>query len=58
MIRRKFMFTFFAFFPFTWFAKTSSGIKSSFGNGFIVKSGETRFGDHYKMKGITLNTID
>ena len=26
--------------------------------GFQVKSGEARFGIHYKMKGVTLNTLD
>ncbi|MBS1490714.1 MAG: cupin domain-containing protein [Bacteroidetes bacterium] len=26
--------------------------------GFKVKSGEARFGIHYKMKGVTLNTLD
>lgn len=26
--------------------------------GFKVKSGEARFGVHYKMKGVTLNTLD
>lgn len=26
--------------------------------GFKVKAGEARFGDHFKMKGVTLNTLD
>lgn len=26
--------------------------------GFKVKAGEARFGKHYKMKGVTLNTLD
>ena len=26
--------------------------------GFKVKAGEARFGEHYKMKGVTLNTLD
>lgn len=26
--------------------------------GFTVKAGEARFGEHYKMKGVTLNTLD
>jgi len=26
--------------------------------GFTVKSGEARFGEHYKMKGVTLNILD
>jgi len=25
---------------------------------FIVKRGDARFGEHYKMKGVTLNTLD
>lgn len=28
------------------------------GKGFKVGSGEARFGEHYKMKGVTLNTLD
>ncbi len=28
------------------------------GEGFKVKSGEARFGVHYKMKGVTLNMLD
>ncbi|MGB5074492.1 MAG: cupin domain-containing protein [Bacteroidota bacterium] len=27
-------------------------------NGFKINSGEARFGVHYKMKGVTLNTLD
>jgi len=27
-------------------------------NGFKVNAGEARFGAHYKMKGVTLNTLD
>ncbi len=27
-------------------------------NGFKVSTGEARFGEHYKMKGVTLNTLD
>lgn len=27
-------------------------------NGFKVKAGEARYGTHYKMKGVTLNTLD
>ena len=26
--------------------------------GFKVDSGEARFGTHYKMKGVTINTLD
>lgn len=26
--------------------------------GFKVRSGEARYGEHYKMKGVTLNTLD
>jgi hypothetical protein len=27
-------------------------------NGFKVNEGDARFGEHYKMKGITLNNLD
>lgn len=28
------------------------------GKGFVVNRGEARFGEHYNMKGVTLNTLD
>ena len=58
MIRRKFMLTTLAFYPFILFANTISDIIRRTGKGFKVKSGEARFGVHYNMKEITLNTLD
>lgn len=58
MIRRNFVLTALASFPFTLFAKITPTIKSRNYKGFKVNSGEARFGVHYKMKGVTLNTLD
>lgn len=33
-------------------------LKSSLEKGFKVNAGEARFGVHYKMKGVTFNTLD
>lgn len=40
------------------FAKIKSIFRLRSKNGFKVKVGEARFGVHYKMKGITQNTLD
>jgi hypothetical protein len=40
------------------FAKVKSIIPMRTKNGFKVNAGEARFGMHYKMKGVTLNTLD
>ena len=58
MIRRKFMVTALSFYPFILFANTISAIMTRTVKGFKVNSGEARYGVHYKMKGITLNTLD
>ena len=40
------------------FAKIKSVINMRTAKGFKVNSGEARFGTHYKMKGVTVNTLD
>jgi hypothetical protein len=39
-------------------AKIKTSILSRTEKGFKVKAGEARFGEHYKMKGVTLNNLD
>ena len=58
MIRRKFIVTSLALYPLILFANTISALFSRTGKGFKVSSGEARFGVHYRMKGITQNTLD
>ena len=43
---------------FTNFEFLTKGNKVNKNGGFKVASGEARFGDHYQMKGVTLNTLD
>lgn len=40
------------------FGKIKSLLPLRTGKGFVVKSGDARFGVHYKMKGVTQNTLD
>ena len=66
MNRWKFILTLLTIYPASIFAKEKSnitkiienGIKMRTDTGFKVSLGEARFGKHYKMKGITLNTLD
>ena len=66
MKRNKFILSMLTILPFTLVAKHKSAINNLFneGNGmrtdkgFKINSGEARFGEHYKMKGVTLNTLD
>lgn len=58
MNRTKFILTTLAFFPLTLLAKIVPKTALEITKGFKVNSGEARFGVHYKMKGITLNTLD
>jgi quercetin dioxygenase-like cupin family protein len=58
MRRSNFIFTVLAAFPLLAAAKIKSILPSRTGKGFKVDSGEARFGTHYKMKGVTLNTLD
>jgi quercetin dioxygenase-like cupin family protein len=43
-------------FPFL--SKTFGSVVQNIQKGFIIRSGETRTGKHFKMKGVTLNVLD
>jgi quercetin dioxygenase-like cupin family protein len=66
MRREKFLLLALAFYPASVLAKLRSTFNHKTGKdelmrtgkGFVVNAGETRFGKHYKMKGVTLNTLD
>jgi quercetin dioxygenase-like cupin family protein len=58
MKRMNFILTTLALLPLAAFAKLTSKIGSGTKTGFKVNSGEARFGEHFKMKGITLNVLD
>lgn len=58
MKRRNFVLTTLALVPALAFAKIKRLLPMRTKNGFKVNAGEARFGKHYKMKGVTLNTLD
>ena len=58
MKRSKFLLMTLAILPLPTFAKLTSKIMTRTNKGFKVNSGETRYGKHYKMKGVTLNVLD
>lgn len=58
MKRGKFILTALALYPLSAFSKIATTMKSTATNGFKVNAGEARFGEHYKMKGVTLNMLD
>jgi quercetin dioxygenase-like cupin family protein len=62
MKRGTFILSSLALFPLGLFAKMKTKLSDltsgRTGVGFVVKTGEARFGQHYKMKGVTLNTLD
>ncbi|MFA5330440.1 MAG: cupin domain-containing protein [Prolixibacteraceae bacterium] len=58
MRRRTFILTTLAIYPITLFAKMKAIFTLRTNKGFAVNSGEARFGKQYKMKGVTLNTLD
>jgi quercetin dioxygenase-like cupin family protein len=58
MKRRNFISLALAFFPITFFAQIKRNIIMRTDKGFKIKAGEARFGKHYKMKGVTSNTLD
>ena len=62
MKRRNFIFSALALYPITVFSKLKLNILNNnymrTDKGFKVNSGDARFGEHYKMKGVTLNTLD
>jgi len=58
MKRGKFILTAISILPLTSFARITTKIMTRTNTGFKVKSGEARFGKHFKMKGVTLNVLD
>ncbi|MBC7449947.1 MAG: cupin domain-containing protein [Cytophagales bacterium] len=58
MKRGKFLLSVIALFPLSVLAKISPGSFARTIKGFVVKAGEARFGEHYKMKGVTANNLD
>ena len=58
MRRRNFILTTLAAIPISVFAKVKLFVNKRTDRGFKVASGEARFGVHYRMKGVTSNTLD
>ena len=58
MKRGKFILTVLSIFPLTLLAKIKTTIFMRTDKGFKVPAGEARFGEHFRMKGVTLNTLD
>jgi quercetin dioxygenase-like cupin family protein len=58
MQRRNLLLSFLALFPLNLLAKFQDSGFQRPGKGFKVSAGEARFGEHYQMKGVTLNTLD
>jgi len=58
MKRGTFILSALALIPLGIFAKIKTSIFMRTEKGFKVNAGEARFGEHYKMKGITLNNLD
>jgi len=58
MKRSNFILTTLAVLPLTLLTKTKSIFSSRAEKGFKVDAGESRNGEHYKMKGVTSNTLD
>ncbi|MBC7390611.1 MAG: cupin domain-containing protein [Opitutaceae bacterium] len=58
MKRDKFLFSLLSILPLTLLAKVKSNLFTRTDKGFKVNSGEPRYGDHLKMKGVTMNTLD
>ncbi|MBK6643374.1 MAG: cupin domain-containing protein [Bacteroidetes bacterium] len=58
MKRGTFILSALAMLPLSLFATIKNKFLSRTEKGFKVSAGEARFGEHFKMKGITLNTLD
>jgi len=58
MKREKFILTLLSVFPLTMLAKIKTNFFMRTNKGFKVAAGEARFGEHFKMKGVTINTLD
>jgi quercetin dioxygenase-like cupin family protein len=58
MQRRNLLLSILALLPLNLLAKIQDPNPQRPGKGFKVSAGEARFGEHYKMKGVTLNNLD
>ena len=58
MKRGQFLFAALSFFPLSVLPKITSIFSKRTDKGFKVIAGDARFGEHFKMKGVTLNTLD
>lgn len=58
MERKNFILAALALVPAFAFSKINRVLPMRTKSGFKVEAGEARFGKHYKMKGVTLNTLD
>ena len=58
MKRGKFILTALSIIPLAMLGKIKTNIFMRTDKGFKVNAGEARFGEHYKMKGVTLNNLD
>ncbi len=58
MKRRNFILTTLAAFPILVLAKIKTAFTMRTDKGFKINAGEARFGTHFKMKGVTINTLD
>jgi quercetin dioxygenase-like cupin family protein len=58
MTRGIFILTALSIFPLTLLANIKTNLFRGTEKGFKVSAGEARFGKHFKMKGVTLNTLD
>ncbi|MEQ8421771.1 cupin domain-containing protein [Arenibacter sp. NBRC 103722] len=58
MKRGTFLLSALALFPLSIFGEIKNSIFMRTEKGFKVSAGEARFGKHYKMKGVTQNTLD
>lgn len=58
MKRKHFILSALAFLPVASFAKIKSFTRMRTEKPFKVAAGEARFGTHYRMKGVTVNTLD
>lgn len=58
MKRKTFILSALALIPMGTFGKIKSNIFMRTKKGFKISDGEARFGEHFKMKGVTLNTLD
>jgi len=58
MRRGKFILTVLALYPLAAYSEIIKTVMTRTNKGFIVKSDEARFGQQYKMKGVTSNVLD